>query len=260
MKNRIIVILCFSVFSFSALQGEILWKADFQTDELGKKPSVSSSGKNDTFSGVVFPDDGALKNDGAVVEAVPGFASGKVLRIKASGTAGKIANEFKQLQLKSVKNGEVFVLSFDNQRPVYPTMSAYSVVVYQTGGKHVSGGTANINFMGGTCTREAAVRTTVIVNKTDKSITLPSGMGVVAPGQLVGYFKKQGGTYHLAKGPEVDYSDIDVGGFKLLVHLKDAESIMYVDNMIVCNSIEDTVGGKNILELDFGTVCAMETP
>lgn len=253
MKNTILTVMMVVLF-VGTVNAEFVWVGDFESYNEGDSVITNATGDNDTFtswlqsSGTLSPQLTAV--DASAVGLVDGL-SGKL-------TSGNSYTSDKTVRLHQDALGSygagLLVLSFDRVRPSDTHWSNLTMWFDDSEGARI--GASGLSFSDAAFFGATKVgRVTMVLNRTGVSVTLPGSLGALATGYYAIYGKDQhDGTYvgFLTKAIDATL----VAGFTL-EHMISANEVVpnyqLLDNMVVSDSLSDSVGGVNILELDFGT-------
>jgi len=258
MKSFLLIGMAAILIFGTAAKAEILWYADGEEDRFGNvlspgdvfAPPVYGDGASQTFSGFQ-----ALSQPSRVLQmkaaSIPSMGADNAIEWYVGPATGEGTNyncRFFQTALPTFGAGSVFVLSYDADGYTSPGLydsSNTRITANQLGG-------ASSNYQ----------RITVIGNRTGSPITLPDGLGTVADGEAVLYYRNATGFYF---GGTQSISG-DFNGFAEQLY-RGAEVSAYYDNFMISDSLDGNgqlflVDGVaySFLELPAGASMADELP
>lgn len=241
-----------AMFNANVTQGQVLWRADFESAKPGPVPTrphqLPEAGVSEVFNGTVRiapqQDSGAALSTGQML----------ILEQKDKPAGGIIIDG-----LKPTAAGDVLVISFDAQR-LEPQQAMPNLIFRLRRTGRTEGGEAAV------MSYPMPVRTTVVVNTTAAKIPLPfdtphdaDSPDAVDPGCVTMYVRLPNGSYQVNPALGVDRplqlaDDRAFDGFLLLEGTPPVPRRFAIDNFIVTRSLPLKVDGLPLLEWKPGTV------
>ncbi len=238
----------------SAATADLIWSADFESYNTKHEPApliINSSGKDDTFT-AVLPNSrmkvGAceVRSDGS-----PSFMDGNALYLEGDVIeTGNASLRIRQNKMDTISGAGAIVISFDVYCPHKPVYSLIAEVNTNQDGRTGS-------MLYSPQPKSETIRATIIINCTSNSLTLPGDLGSLNTNSCALYFY-DGVSYSGLKISDGDVTSYEISGFSVGLSRSNFEkndvAELWIDNVGVWNSIDDSISGTSVLELKPGVV------
>lgn len=241
------LLLCLGLASLCPVaHAALIWKADFASyDTSGGAVAltVNTTGDDDTFTAAIPNANLSSPAQRISDTGAPAFMSGNALFIGGTSTAANISFALQQNAIASVGSSGVLIASFD----LYNTSA--SIVSITAEARTGTGRSGSTTFSSNTPTA-AALRVTIVINKTGSSIMLPGSLGSLATDSIAIY--RFDGTAYSGYAATSGVGNTVTGfatGLSLGSSTVGASYGLWLDNFGAWNAVTDSVDGVSVLAL-----------
>ncbi len=236
----------------------IVWQADFESYSAGNNVALNATGDDDTFTSFQGSGSGLTPSLTVVDASAYGLnMAGKLSAIPTTTTKQVWLN---QASAGSYGDGTFLALSFDAVRPSDTTPAQNILATFATAdGTRATSGFITLldnQFTGST----KKGRVTLVMNLTGADVALPGTLGMLADGMVAMYGKEATSGLYVGLATTTISDANTITGFIIDQPIPANTANIYhlFDNMVFVDSASDTIGGTNVLELDFGTAVVPE--
>lgn len=256
MRNTTWIMMIAGLFA-GIVNAGLVWQADFESYSAGSDVTINATGDDDTFTSWI----GSSSSLDQQLTAVDASSYGLIDGLSGKLTSGNSYTSDKSVRLHqdaigNYGTGDALVLSFDRVRSADSHWSNLGMWFSDSDGVRLGGTGLSFSdaaFFGAT----KVGRVTMVLNLTGASIALPGSLGSLASGYYAVFGKDNYNGSYVGLVTKAITETSGIAGFTLDHIITGGEAVpnyQFLDNMFVADSVNDEVGGINVLELDFGTV------